>query len=255
MAGNSPAFSQRSKWPKPSVPPAARFFVSQMKRFFFAFLLVGTVTSRANPVALPSVVMSGENVLISVTPEVILVAGRYRFRATEERVPKNDPRYLPFNAYFDLPVPVPENTNVNANLGIELVPELSFQDRIVKGHFWGVYDAMTSVPGVKFAAVSFGVEGISSLEFEVTIRYQQPVIHSGGRMFAYYIPLLPNYEHNKGQYGLKDEAYVVSFEALLGSTLNLLTPRAKVLQSSPKVVSIQALHREVLEVEIIPPPR
>ena len=140
-------------------------------------------------------------------------------------------------------------------LAITLVPELTYQNTIIKGEVMGVYSTLTGISGVKFVAVDFTVGKVPKVDFEVTIRYQQPVIRRDGRLLAYYVPLLPNYEHDKKQYGLKDEAYVVSFEALLGSSLKLLTPRAKVLQSSSKVVSVQAMHREVLEVEIFPPAR
>lgn len=196
--------------------------------------------------------MSAENVLIDTTPEAILVAGTYRFHATKEWVPSPAPPYLPFNAYFELPVPVPEDTKVNETLAIVLAPELSYLGSVIKGEVVGVYPDLPMIPGAKFAAVRFKLSGVSKVEFEVTIRYQQPIIRRGEKLFAYYIPLLPNHESYKLEYNLKDSAYVVSFEALLGSKMKLLTPHAKVLQSSPKLVSVQALHREVLEVEILP---
>jgi len=215
-------------------------------------LLASIITLRGNPVAMPSVVMTAENVLISVTPETILVAGRYRFRATEDRVPNSNPEYLPFNAYFALPIPVPEATKVNEFLAIELIPELTFGQEVIQGSISGVFSELPIVSGIKFAAAHFYLKP-STVEFEVIIRYQQPVIHRDGRLFAYYVPLLPNFESNKLRYNLKEGAYAVSFEALRGSTLKLQTPRAKVLQYSPKLVSVQALHREVLEVEIFSP--
>ena len=195
--------------------------------------------------------MTAENVIVTVSQEIVMVAGRYRFRATEDRVPKGDPAYLPFNAWIDLPIPVPDTTRINEHLAIELVPELRLGQDTIKGRTGSQFTSLPSIEGVKFAAATFWLRP-NTVEFEVTIRYHQPVINRDGRLWAYYIPLLPNFEANKRLYGLKKESYVVSFEAHLGTTLKLHTKHARVLQSSPKLVSLQVMHRELLEVEIIP---
>lgn len=54
-----------------------------MKRVALVLLLLGTAFLRANPVAAPAVVMTAENVIVTVSQDAILVAGLRRIPLSE----------------------------------------------------------------------------------------------------------------------------------------------------------------------------
>jgi hypothetical protein len=218
----------------------------------FSVLFLFSVSQlRANPVVAPTLVMTAENVVLSVTPDAIIVSGRYRFKRLLHDVTGEEKQ--PYMPQFELPIPVPAALKVDGELLKDLEPTMVYKNAKFPGLWPAVFTGFPIVEGVKFAAVTFRLGDVLEPEIEVLITHRQPVIRRNGRFFAYYVPHLPNFENFKKQYELRPEAFVVSFEALLGATLKLHTPKAKVLQSTPKLVSIEALHREVLEVEIIPP--
>lgn len=226
-----------------------------MKILGFLFVVMLSIALRANPIATrsSSLVMTAENVLVKASPAGISVVGTYRFHLTPDRLPEDKADRFSIEAWMRLPIPVPKDEKITEELMAELNPKLIFHGIAMKPE--ANYDKFTSLPlvdGVEFMAVKFFLGRISVKEIEVIIEYTQPVIHRDGKLWAYYLPLIEGFDLYQEPLGLKTSSYAVSFEAYEGSSIVLTDKRAKILQSSPKLISVEPHNREILEVEIIP---
>ena len=224
-----------------------------MKAFALTFVFLLGAALRANPVAMPTLVMTAENVIVGVSQEIITVEGTYRFHVIPDLAPDARPDRFPIHVWMRLPIPVPQSEKVGARLMSETNPQLIFHGTTIKPEdTYGIFSTLPVVDGVKFMAVEFDIGNISVPEIEVTIKYTQRVIRRDGKMWAYYMPLIEGFESYEKPLGLKSSSYAVSFEAHNGASIKLRSKWTKILQATSVLISVEPRNREVLEVEIMP---
>lgn len=237
-----------------SIPISFSKYWPELALFVVAIVTAIPPASLANPIpfdyVLPPHTMIGENVLVGIAENGAVVSGHYRFHVTPDATEHGWP---PYRLTIQLPVPVPVDWKKYDHIKAAVHPILKIKGENYEPTEELVYYEVPSLPAASLLATFiFTVqrEDLSD-EFDVDIQYEQPVIKVADKDMVYYVPFLPTYERYAKSMGLRPESYKITFTSIGDAYIRLLSPVTKLEQSEPKLISVEARHKETIAVERI----
>ena len=223
-----------------------------MKRILLAIPFFVAVAS-ANPISgylvFPPHTMVAENVLVGVAERGAVVTGRYRFRVTPDA-----PEHWvapPYTLAVQVPVPIPASLTKFEEIEAEAHPFITLKGvRYEPAAEVFFYDVPSLPRAARLAVFYFRIDREDlEEEFELVVQYHQPVISVDGRDLVYYIPFLPTFETYKKKMGLREDSYLISFEAHGPIDLILASRVLRVERESATFISVRPRHMEVIAIE------
>ncbi|WP_277509030.1 hypothetical protein [Ereboglobus sp. PH5-5] len=200
--------------------------------------------------------MTEENVTVGCSHQKIVVTGYYKFIKIQKKQKPAQYGQSRSDTHFEikLPVPVPKSIKTAEGL-IELInPVLKYNDKEYRPKYEGngatIITNVELFPNAYCALFRFSIpDKILKQEAVFSIYYNQPVIEIDGKPHASYIPFIPY----AGEVKLDENAFVITFEARTGVTLQLRDPAThKVIRKKADQVSLKAENGKIIYVEIIP---
>ncbi|WP_277557344.1 hypothetical protein [Ereboglobus sp. PH5-10] len=204
----------------------------------------------------PDYAMTEENVTVGCSNQKIVVTGYYKFIKIQKKHKPAQHGQSRSDTHFEikLPVPVPKSIKTAEGLIEKINPVLQYNDKEYRPKYESngatIITNIELFPNAYCALFRFNIPvKILKQEAVFSIHYDQPIIEIDGKSHASYVPFIPY----AGEVKLDENAFVITFEARTGVTLQLRDPAThKVIQKKADQVSLKAENGKIIYVEIIP---
>lgn len=194
-----------------------------------------------------------ESVHVSIGPEMALIVGRHwlqyvpRKDDVTPRIAVHYPAFVPkgVTAHDELL----ELTQVKMMVGeTEYRPESS---RILDAAELGAIQVAPEDAAVAWFTFQIP-RRVARHRFDVVISRFQPHYHREGKTVAAYWPWLPDLEALRLELELKDSDYILTFEGLPGTEIELLSTPSVVVKQTATLLTVRPRHLENIAVAVKP---